>query len=198
MAEQDDTQSALLGMDTDAVGLSDGDAVAGNVAADDVPPPLADAPAAAGASETGERPPRRCRLWRLAMAVVPVALVVALAGLILVLQAPPAPGVTVLVGSPTVMRELPTLLSDIRPGRRPHFVSATVIVEIGTNEAPLLDARSTQVTEALQFLLRDYERDDLLGRDGALRLRADALAVVNQVLAPERARAVLIKNLLVD
>ena len=94
--------------------------------------------------------------------------------------------------------ELPPLLTDLRPSRRQHFISTTIVVELDADAADVLAQRETQVIDALRSLLRDYERTDLAGESGASRFRADAVVVINRVLAPARARTVLFKELLVD
>ena len=126
------------------------------------------------------------------------ALLVIGTGALVVLVDPAKPALSVALPAPAVYHELPQLLTDIRPGRRPHYVKATVVVEIGADAAAALSERETAVVDAIRALLRDYDRSDLVGEAGLRRLRADVLIVINRVLAPTRARSVLFRELLVD
>lgn len=107
--------------------------------------------------------------------------------------------VTLVLDGPSRFHELPKLMTDIRPGRkRQHFVSVEMVVETDASGTELLASHETEVLDALQALLRDYDRADLAGRVGAQRLRADVTHVVNRILAPARARSVLFRQLIVD
>ncbi len=157
------------------------------------PPPAADAP-----------PPRRRRFAALCsraclVAVGVTTLLAVVAGAAAVLVDPSSrPATNVAAPAAPALYELPPLLTDLRPSRRQHFISTTIVVEIDADAAAVLAQRETQVIDALRSLLRDYERTDLAGESGASRFRADAVVVINRVLAPARARTVLFKELLVD
>ncbi len=157
------------------------------------PPPTADAP-----------PPRRQRfaLLRrrpgLAALGVTTLLAVSIGGMALLTDPAARPAINVAAPAEPALYELPSLLTDLRPGRRQHFISTTMVVEIDADAAEILAERETKVIDALRSLLRDYDRTDLAGEHGASRFRADAVVVINRVLAPARAHTVLFKELLVD
>lgn len=108
-------------------------------------------------------------------------------------------GVTLVLNAPAHYYELPKLLTDIRPEKkRQHLATATMIVEISEDDVETLESKLTEIMDSLQAVVRDYERADLIGRDGAQRLRSDALLIINRALAPSRARGLLFKEFLVD
>ena len=107
--------------------------------------------------------------------------------------------VILVLDGPGQFHALPKLTTDIRPSEeREHFVSVELVVEVDDAGRSRLEDNETEIVDALQSLLRDYERDDLIGRQGALRLRADALYVIERIIAPAQAKDVLFKQFIVD
>ncbi len=95
--------------------------------------------------------------------------------------------------------ELPRLVTDLRPSQdRRNFIRVDVVVEIGSDQASLLQQRQPLVLDAAKSLLRDYDRADLVGSDGANRLRTDFRQIVDDVIAPARSRGVFFQQFVLD
>lgn len=100
---------------------------------------------------------------------------------------------------PGVLHELPAFIADLKSsGARRHYVKLIIRVEVDEADLARIQERQAQIVDAIQARLREYERKDLIGKVGSERLRADLLAIVDQAIAPAKAKAVLFKEFLLD
>jgi flagellar basal body-associated protein FliL len=107
--------------------------------------------------------------------------------------------VTVDLGPPPVVHAIGGFVVDLQPeAGRPHFLRLAIALEVDETDVPLVDARRARVIDAVKVKVRDYRHADLVGADGADRLRHDVLTAVNRTIAPARARRVLFQDFLLD
>lgn len=111
----------------------------------------------------------------------------------------PSPQMVVEVARPNVFYAFPTFIADLQPGKlKAHYVKMTINVEVAPEDRETLTTHHEAIRDGIQMRLRDYRREELEGEDGARRLRADMLAIVNAKIAPARAENVLYEELIVD
>lgn len=107
--------------------------------------------------------------------------------------------VTVDLAPPPVVHAIGGFVVDLQPeAGRPHFLRLAIALEVDETDVPLVDAQRARVIDAVKMKVRDYRHADLVGADGADRLRHDVLAAVNRTIAPARARRVLFQDFLLD
>ncbi|MGB0683756.1 MAG: flagellar basal body-associated FliL family protein [Magnetovibrionaceae bacterium] len=99
-----------------------------------------------------------------------------------------------------VFHELPGMLVDLKTGRcRAPYLKITMVLTVlgqeGINRAKEVEP---VLMDTVQAHLRDTEREELVGKAGADKLRADVLTIVNSALAPQRADSVLFKEFLLQ
>lgn len=101
--------------------------------------------------------------------------------------------------TPAVRHELPPIKADLKTGKcRSPFVKATVVVEVDPHDLELLALMDLRIIDRVRDVLRERERQDMVGRKGADLLRADIAEAINKVIAPAKVRTVLFKQLLVQ
>jgi len=98
------------------------------------------------------------------------------------------------LGAP-VMIELPQIKADLKTGRcRSPFLRATVAIQLGSQDEDRIEDNKAQIMESIILLLRDQERQDLIGKKGAEQLKFDLVRVLNNVIAPGRVHGVIFKE----
>ncbi len=101
--------------------------------------------------------------------------------------------------APSVQHELPPIKADLKTGKcRSPFVTTTVIVELAKEDLELLTLMDLRVIDRVRNVLRERERQDLVGEKGANLLRADIAEAINKMIAPAKVHSVLFKQLLVQ
>ena len=106
---------------------------------------------------------------------------------------------TVELAGPPVFHEMPSLLADLKTGRcRAPYLKVAIVVEIPQNQLAELQAREVEIIDAVQAELRETERQDLVGKGGADRLRERVLLAVNGRIAPSRASGILFREFLLQ
>jgi flagellar FliL protein len=101
---------------------------------------------------------------------------------------------------PPVYFEMPEMMVDLKPGRRRReFIKVAVVIELAEEEDKLrLQEFQPRILDSFQSYLRDQARADLVGKAGAERVRLEFLTVVNDHMAPARARNVLFNKILLQ
>lgn len=97
-----------------------------------------------------------------------------------------------------VLHPLPEVVTDLSGSGRPAYVKLVLLVQIAERHLPELVENEHRIMDAVQTQLRQYRRDELMGRAGSERLRADLLAAVNRAIHPAKAEDVLFRELLVN
>lgn len=94
---------------------------------------------------------------------------------------------------------MPSFLSDLKTGKcRANYIKMKVAVEIGKNYTKSLQKNQPKIMEALRLQMRTYERQDLIGREGDKRVRADLITIINRHIKPGKIEGILFKEFLLQ
>lgn len=89
----------------------------------------------------------------------------------------------------------PEMVVDLRTAHcRAPFLRFTLVVQINEQDQPLMGAYEVRLTDRIQNHVRSYERRELVGVEGANRIRSDMVAVINEIIGPGRVQAALFNN----
>ena len=99
-----------------------------------------------------------------------------------------------------VFYTLPDLVVNIQTADgRPSFLKLKLTLELPDHDtADALDPNLPRLQDMFQTFLRELRPEDLAGSQGAFQLRMEILRRVNLVIAPSKANAVLIEEMLVN
>lgn len=102
--------------------------------------------------------------------------------------------------SEVVFYKLPQVLVNIRSDDgRPRYLKLALTLELDSPEAvALIEPAMPRVMDRFQGFLRELRVEDLSGSSGSYRLRLELLRRVNLAVAPAKARAVLIEEMLIQ
>lgn len=102
--------------------------------------------------------------------------------------------------APSVYVDLPKIHTNIATDRcRGLYINLVVTAEIGGEEqAAAARTRQELIKDRLMEFARSQTKEDLEGSEGAENLRANAEAIINDVIAPTRVRSVLFKEFLLQ
>jgi flagellar FliL protein len=82
---------------------------------------------------------------------------------------------------------------------RPTFLKLKLTLELPDQEAAdALDPNMPRLQDMFQTFLRELRPEDLSGSQGSYQLRMEILRRVNMVIAPSKANAVLIEEMLIN
>lgn len=82
---------------------------------------------------------------------------------------------------------------------RPSFLKLKLTLELPDHDtADVLDPNMPRLQDMFQVFLRELRPEDLAGSQGGFQLRMEILRRVNLVIAPSKANAVLIEEMLVN
>ncbi len=96
--------------------------------------------------------------------------------------------------------QLPEIMVDLKSGRcRAPFLKLGIQVGVAKPEdVELLQEVEPLIVDKLKIHLRSLERQDLVGREGAEKLRFDIITILNHVARPLTMRHVLFKEFLLQ
>lgn len=78
----------------------------------------------------------------------------------------------------------------------PHFLKLKLTLELPDHDtAEVLNPNMPRLNDMLQVFLRELRHEDVAGSQGGYQLRTEVLRRVNLVIAPSRANAVLIEEM---
>lgn len=99
-----------------------------------------------------------------------------------------------------IFTALPEVLINLRSkDGGAGFLKATFIIESNSEHlAHEIDALKPQIIDQFQIYLRELDLDDLKGSAGIQRVRQELVARVNNIVAPEKIRSVLIKEFILQ
>ena len=102
------------------------------------------------------------------------------------------------LGAP-VYHTYPEMFVDLRTGEcRSPFLRFTLVVQLSEGDRSKLDTFNVRIVDRIQSHIRSYERQDLMGVEGADRLRTDLVAVINNVIKPAQVHAVLFNTFILN
>ena len=98
------------------------------------------------------------------------------------------------LGSPELI-DFPEMNVDLKVSTcRSPYVRFRMTIEATGNARSLVTAMQPQIADAIQQHLRSQERQQLVGTEGADRLRNEARDTINRLIAPERINSVIFKK----
>ncbi len=105
---------------------------------------------------------------------------------------------TIDLGVP-VRHELPMIKADLKTGRcKSALVRTVIVVEIGSKDLERMEAMQLRIIDAVSTYLRDYERQDMVGKKGSDRFRLDVTGIINNMIAPARIQSLIFKEFIVQ
>lgn len=105
---------------------------------------------------------------------------------------------TIDLGVP-VRHQLPMIKADLKTGRcKSALVRTVIVVEMGSNDLKRMEAMQTRIIDAISTYLRDYERQDMVGRKGSEKFRLDTTRIINDMIAPSRIHSLIFKEFIVQ
>lgn len=100
----------------------------------------------------------------------------------------------VTLGKP-VSFELPQIKADLKTGVcKSPFLRAKFDVLLSSDDLDRIETAKDKVLEQVILHLRDQERQDLVGKAGADKLRFDLVNIVNTVIAPARIHGITFRE----
>lgn len=154
-------------------------------------------PAPAG-SPIAEGPRRRRWLAAGAAVAAAIATVVLVAAAALLRPNPAAVEIDI-AGGQIVYHDFPDIIADLKgEGRKPRYVKLGIIVEVPAELRPRLEEKQTEIVDALHAYLRERGAADLVGEEGAERVRDALSAIINDALAPDQAKGVLFRQFILS
>lgn len=98
------------------------------------------------------------------------------------------------LGQPIVF-EIPQIKADLKTGTcRAPFLRLTFNVQLSSDDQKRIEMGKDKIVEQVLLHLRDQERQDLGGKEGANKLRFDLVNIVNNVIAPSRIHGITFKE----
>ncbi len=95
--------------------------------------------------------------------------------------------------------DLPEIMVDLKStGRRTRYIKIKVIAEISETFEPRIEELKVKIKDRFQAWLRQQTRKGLTGTEGTEMMRAGLLVILNEILAPDYAEAILFKEILLQ
>ena len=105
---------------------------------------------------------------------------------------------TIDLGVP-IRHELPMIKADLKTGRcKSALVRTVIVVEIGSKDLERMEAMQIRIIDAISTYLRDYERQDMVGKKGSDKFRIDVTRIINNKIAPSRIQSLIFKEFIVQ
>ncbi len=100
---------------------------------------------------------------------------------------------------PVIYYDLPEIMVDLKStGRRTRYIKIKVIAEISKTFEPRIGELKVKIKDRFQSWLRQQTRKGLTGTKGTEMMRAGLLIILNEILAPDYAEAILFKEILLQ
>jgi flagellar FliL protein len=98
-----------------------------------------------------------------------------------------------------VRHPLPVIKADLKTGKcRSPFLRVEVSLVMAKEDVPTVDAKKDEIVDAVLNHLREQERQDLVRKTGAEKLRFDIANIINNVIQPKQVQGVLFKDFLLQ
>lgn len=99
-----------------------------------------------------------------------------------------------------ILIEMPEMLVDLKTGRcRAPFLKLLFQIAVATPaDQKIIEEVQPHIQDRLKMHLRTLERQDLVGREGAEKLRFDIITIINRTARPVTVRHVLFKEFLLQ
>lgn len=105
---------------------------------------------------------------------------------------------TIDLGVP-VRHELPMIKADLKTGScKSALVRTVIVVELGSKDLERMEAMQLRITDSISTYLRDYERQDMVGKKGSDKFRLDTTRIINNMIAPSRIQSLIFKEFIVQ
>jgi flagellar protein FliL len=101
---------------------------------------------------------------------------------------------TIDLGTP-VVHQLPQIKADLKTGKcSSPLIRTTIVIQLASTDLPRLQGSELRVIDSIRAYLRDQERQDMVGKAGTDKLRADLTNIINNVIVPARVESILFKE----
>ncbi|MEK7246364.1 MAG: flagellar basal body-associated FliL family protein [Pseudomonadota bacterium] len=98
------------------------------------------------------------------------------------------------LGAP-VLVEFPEMMVDLKVGTcRSPYLRFVMTIEVPSGGAGAVNDAQARIVDAVQQNLRSRERQELVGVEGADRMRNETREIINRLIAPARINGVLFKK----
>ena len=105
---------------------------------------------------------------------------------------------TIDLGVP-VRHELPMIKADLKTGEcRSPLLRTLIVVEISSKDLPRLEAMHLRINDAISTYLRDFERQDMVGKKGSDKFRMASANIINNLIVLARIQAVIFKEFIIQ
>jgi len=102
------------------------------------------------------------------------------------------------LGTP-VTHQLPQIKADLKTGRcSSPLIRTTLVIQLASTDLPRLQASELRVVDSVRTYLRDHERQELVGKAGTDKLRADLTTIINNAILPAKIQSILFKEFILQ
>ncbi len=102
------------------------------------------------------------------------------------------------LGEP-VLHEFPLIKADMKTGEcKSPLLKTLLVVQLADEDLKRLQSMELRIMDQVTQYLRDLERQEMVGRKGAEKLRFDTTRIINTLMAPSKIHAVIFKEFILQ
>jgi flagellar basal body-associated protein FliL len=102
-------------------------------------------------------------------------------------------------GGRIAYHDFPDIIADLKDdGGKRRYVKLGIVIEAPAELTPRLDEKRPAIVDALNAYLRERVAEELVGEEGAERVRGALSVIVNDALAPDQAKGVLFRQFILS
>ena len=101
---------------------------------------------------------------------------------------------TIDLGTPVTL-QLPQIKADLKTGKcSAPLIRTTIVIQLNSTDLPRLQGSELRVIDSIRAHLRDQERQQMVGKAGTDKLRADLTNIINNAIQPAQIQSILFKE----
>ena len=98
-----------------------------------------------------------------------------------------------------VLHEFPLLKADMKTGKcKSPLLKTVLMVQLGGADLKCLQSLELRIMDQVTQYLRDLERHEMEGKQGAERLHTNITRLINALMAPSKIHAVIFKEFILQ
>ncbi len=102
------------------------------------------------------------------------------------------------LGEP-VLHEFPLIKADMKTGKcTSPLLKTLLVVQLADNDLKRLQSMELRIMDQVTQYLRDLERQEMMGKKGAEKLRFDTTRIINTLMAPSKIHAIIFKEFILQ
>ncbi len=106
---------------------------------------------------------------------------------------------TVELPAPPIYHDFQSLTVDLKTDRcRSPYLKFQPTIQLSATHLPRLKEAEVKIIDNINTYLRSQTRSDLVGKEGADKLRAGIIGIINREIAPAKALTVLFKEFIIQ